>query len=129
MRKLYEEICVRFPETRDMVHHGDEELPYVMMGHVAYWLRSLPEVAITEDVIARIQAFAAWCEEQPSGETAADDIHTILVVGFYEKLFDVERMRTLAPKVISKETFARNAEYLRTWIGEENYEKAAKHFR
>jgi hypothetical protein len=128
MRKLYEEISVRFPEIRDLIHRGDDELPYVMIGHVAHWVRNLPETGITPEILARIQSFAAWCEDQPAGETAGDDIHTILVVGFYEKLFEAERMHSLLPKLITKTMLVRNADYLRTWVGEDNFRKASKHF-
>lgn len=129
MEKLYHEICVRFPEVSSQVHRGDEKLPYLMMGHLAEWLKSTPQTAITPELLARVQAFAAWCEEQPSGRTAGDDLLTILVVGFYEKLFQAEHLRALLPQLISKDTFTQNAEYLRTWVGDENYEKAARYLR
>lgn len=128
MRRLYEEICVRFPEIRDVLFPGDEELPYVMIGRVTEWLIRLPREAVTPEIVARAQAFTAWCEEKPSGETAADDVHTILVVGFYEKLFESEEGRALLPKFISNEDLTRNADYLKTWVGNSNYVKATNAF-
>lgn len=126
MRRLYEEICCRFPEVSRLIHRGDEELPYMMVGHIADWLAALPE--ISPEIVERVQAFALWCEDQPSGQTAADDILTILVVGFYEPLFEHKKTRFLLPKIVSKETFERNAAYFKSWVGAENYEKAARHY-
>jgi len=111
-----------------MIHRGDEDLPYVMMGHLARWLIDLPEESITAEVAARVKAFSDWCEEQTRGKTAADDIFTILVVGLYEELFAAEHTRTLLPKLISKKEFAQSSQYLKKWIGEDYYAKASKHF-
>lgn len=124
MRRLHEEITVRFPEVRSAIFRGDEELPYVLIGHVAHWLTDLPKEAATPEVISRVQAFAKWCEEQPSGETAADDIYTIFIVGFYEKLFESDSGRAYLPKLASQKDLTRNAAYLKKWVGEANYGKA-----
>lgn len=124
MRRLYEEIAVRFPEIRSAIFRGDEELPYVLIGHVARWLIHLPKEAVTPQIISRVQAFAKWCEEQPSAETAADDIYTIFIVGFYEKLFESESGRAYLPKLTSQKDITRNSAYLKKWVGEANYGKA-----
>jgi len=128
MEKLYHEICVRFPEVRARIFHGDEALPYLMMGHVADWLKNLPAAAFTPELLDRVRAFTDWCEDQPRGDTADDDLLTMLMVGFYEKLFEAEHLRALLPKLLSQETLTQNAEYFRTWLGEENYAIALKHF-
>jgi hypothetical protein len=129
MRILYDEILRRFPEVRPSLSDGEEDLPYLMMGHVASWAQRLSPTEINTEAIARVQAFIRWCEEQPRGETAADDILTVLVVGFYEKLFETEDTRALLPKFVAKEDFIKNAEYLKTWVGAEKYEQATKHFQ
>lgn len=128
MRKLYQEICVRFPEVSGRTHRGDEELPYQMMSHLVDWLKSLPKSADTPEVVARVLAFTTWCENQPPGCTADDDIYTLLVVGFYEKVFESEPLRPLLPKLISKKALIRNAGYWCHWIGKEHYDKAVNSF-
>ena len=129
MKVLFQEISTRFPEIRRKIFQGDEELPYVLMNHLADWVNRLPEDAITDELIARVVSFTKWCEQHPSGKDADDDLLTILSVGFYEKLFSSDRIRRLLPKLISKTDIAQNADYLRTWVGADNYEKALKEYK
>lgn len=129
MTALYNEICERFPEVRSQIYDGDEELPYMLMRHLANWLKELPAKELTPSVTNRVVAFNHWCERQPRGEQATDDLFTILVVGFYEPLFESASTRALLPKLVPPEDIAANAEYLRTWVGEENYNEARKQYR
>ncbi|MEA3211686.1 MAG: hypothetical protein QOE70_4743 [Chthoniobacter sp.] len=129
MTALYNEIRERFPEVSDRVFAGDEELPYMLMHHLADWLKELPAGGITSSITSRVVAFCRWCEQQPRGEQAADDLYTILVVGFYESLFKSASTRVLLPKVLPPEDIAANAEYLRTWVGKDNYNEALKQYR
>jgi hypothetical protein len=126
MKLLYDEIRRRFPEVRTVFFDDCADLPYSLMGMLADWLKASP--TISPEVIQRVQGFTSWCEDQARTETAADDILTIMWVGFYEPLFEAEHTRALLPKIISKETFERNAAYFKSWVGEENYEEAKKHF-
>lgn len=100
MRTLYDEISCQFPEINDRFSEGDEELPCIVMGHLADWLKKLPEGAIMTQLVDRLVSFARWCEEQPRGKDAGDDLVAILTVGFYEELFEPDITRTLVPHFI-----------------------------
>jgi hypothetical protein len=119
MKALYEEVVRRFPEV---LQDDYEDLPYSLMGSLVDWLTTLSPSELTPEVIQRVVVFTKWCEELPRGETAADDPYTVLVVGFYEPLFGSEATRCLIPRLISKDDLIRNAEYLKTWVGVENYQ-------
>ncbi|MFA5192586.1 MAG: hypothetical protein WC740_17905 [Verrucomicrobiia bacterium] len=120
---LYGEMSKRFPEVSDAIQQY-EDLPYVLMGQLASWVAKKKPQELTPELISRIVEFAKWCEEQPRDETAEDDLFTILVVGFYESLFKSDTTRLLLPKLILREDIVYNAEYIKTWVGEENYNKA-----
>ena len=129
MRRLYEEIVQRFPEVNRWIVEGDDESPYLMMSLVARWIKDT--ASREEDLLvatARLKAFVQWCEEEPRGDTAGDDVLTIVVVSLYEKLFDQESTRKLVPNIMTKVDFVRNAEYLKTWVGAENYDATSKYF-
>jgi hypothetical protein len=128
MKMLYDEIARSFPEIRERFSESDEELPYVIMGYLADWLKESPKEAITPQLVDRLVSFARWCEEQPRGKDAADDLLTILTVSFYEALFDLETTRALVPRFISREQFLAGADYLRASVGAENYESAGKYY-
>ena len=128
MRMFYDEISRQFPELRGRFSEGDEELPYVVIGYLIDWITELPKDAITAQLIERLVLFARWCEAQPRGKDAGDDLFTVLTVGFYEKLFESETTRALVPHFISREQFVEGGNYLRTWVGVENYEKAGKYY-
>jgi hypothetical protein len=125
---LYDEMAQRFPEIRDRLSDGDEELPYVVMGYLADWLKELPKEDITPQLVDRLVSFARWCEWQPRGKDAGDDLFTILTVSFYEALFDTEMTRAIVPRFISHEQFVTGADYLRAWVGAENYEMTSKYY-
>mgnify|MGYP001767606633 CR=1 FL=1 len=74
--------------------------------------------------LRRVVDFGKWCERQPRGESARDDILTIWVVGFLEELFDSDVTRPLIPHLVPKETLITNAEYLKTWVGPDDYQSA-----
>lgn len=124
--ELYVEMCDRFPEIVSRIHPGDAELPSMLMHHLAGWLKEMP--AISPSVTKRVVEFCRWCEAQPRGEEASDDLLTNLVVSFYEPLFEFASTRALLPKLIPPEDLAANAEYLRRWVGSENYEEARKRY-
>jgi hypothetical protein len=127
MKTLYTEIVRRFPEIRSKISEGDEELPYLLISFLADWLKEMGG-AITPSITERIVAFVHWCESQPSGKDAGDDIFTILVVGFYEKLFEAKSTRALLPRFLTPQDMTANVDYFRQWVGTENYEKALKEY-
>jgi hypothetical protein len=128
MKKLYDEIISRFPEVRLNIREGDEDEPYLMMGYVSDWLNELRSAEMRPNTIQRVVDFSKWCEEQPRGKDAGDDILTIFVVAFYEKLFRSNNGRALLPRLISKDDLIGNAAYLKQWVGSENYDLALKKF-
>lgn len=127
MKVLYTEMLRRFPELESMVSEGDDELPYMMMNYLADWL-GRPGVASEPANIKRVVAFVSWCETQPPGKNAGDDLRTILVVGLIEHLLESSTARTLVPHLVSREIFTSNADYFRHWVGPENYEQALRRY-
>jgi hypothetical protein len=128
MKALYDEICVRFPEVRSVAFEDNSDQPYVLMMMLAEWLRAIGPSAITGEVIERVQSFSTWCEEQPRGETASDDPLTIWTVGFLEELFEAEHTRAIVTQIVSKESLIGAADYFRSWIGDENFERTLKQY-
>jgi len=127
MQLLYDEILRRFPELRNKVAEGEEALPYVLISRIVEWLHTY-EKALHPETIRRIRDFKKWCEDQPRGATAANDVYTIFVVGFYENLFAHEQTQKIVPYLVSKEDLEQSADYLISWVGKENYEKTKQLF-
>jgi hypothetical protein len=126
MTKLRREIGRRFPEVRGKLRKEDE--PYTLMARVAEWLRAAPRETITRDVVHRLRDFMKWCDEQRRTDSAADDLFTISIVGFWEPLFDSDSTRFLIPQLMSRQDVESNEAYLKAWVGEENYRKALDAF-
>jgi len=127
MKALYEEMCRRFPEVRPFIGE-DEDLPYLVMGSLASWVRSLPADQISPQIIARVGDFAEWCFNFPRGESAEDDILTMWQVAFFEKIFRSPSSRLLIPHLVTKAHLLSNAEYLKAWVEPDDYEAALKLF-
>ena len=128
MVTLYEEVARRFPEIDRDIAAANRDLPYVQMAYVVEWLEHMRDADFTPEVGERIRRFVNWCEEQPRGNDAGDDLYTVLVVAFYERMFDSERTRSLLPKILSYEDIITNAEYYKSWVGAENYDKALQQY-
>jgi len=121
MNILYDEVIRRFPEVRSRISEGNEELPYVVVGEIVYWLSSLRPADINAGLIERVVAFRDWCETQSRGEDAGDDILTIYVVSFFEKLFRHETTRLLIPHLTPKSELLKNQDYLKSWVEEKDF--------
>jgi len=120
MQSLHAEICRRFPEIRDAIDETSDE-PYMVMWSLVQYLSELSSDQLTPELIDRVVAFSQWCEDQPAGKSAADDLRTILVVGFYEELLKHETTRVLIPYLIDRQDFTSNESYIKSWCGEESY--------
>jgi len=117
---LCKEVLERFPEIR-RASEGHEDNPTVLLHEVVHWL-SMAQVSSSDE--SRVIAFMEWSQSQPRGTTVHDDIATMVTTSFYEGLFDHEHTRRLIPKLVSKADLVEGAEYLKQWVGEENYQKA-----
>ena len=126
MRRLYKEVLRRFPEVKALVHRGDEELPYVVVGYVVDWLRTVAKPALDASVIQRVVDFDNWCIERPPGRTAADDIMTIEIVALREKLFRYDELLLLIPHLMPRDELLMNRDYLVAWVGKDRYEAALR---
>jgi hypothetical protein len=129
MQSLASEIKTRFPEITQRIYRGDDELPYVMMGHVADWLKSDLPHRSDPKIIGRLVDFCSWCENQPSGDTAADDIHTILVVGLYEKLIESESTQALIPRLMPRNEYNKNKQYVVTHCGQDAFDHTLREYK
>jgi len=129
MKRLTNEILQRFPEVAPSVFKGDEDLPYVMMGHLSHWVLSQVKTGPAPGLISRIKEFSKWCETQPRGENASDDIWTIYVVGFHEEMFEDEKTRSIIPTLATRQELLDNRDYLIAWVGWQAYEDALKKFK
>jgi hypothetical protein len=124
MITVYDEIKRRFPELDNEITRKKRDLPYMQMFYVAAWLQAMPREAITASVVERLRSFRAWCEEQPRTQSAKDDIYTIFTVGFWEPMFASDSTRFLIPQLMSREEVTAAGDYLKSWVGPENYQMA-----
>ena len=128
MEQLYEEVIERFPEMRSRLNDWERGQPYLVLAYLSYWLQELQPAEITEELIGKVVDLSDWCREQPRTKSAEDDMLTIWVVAFFEHLFDDKKTRSLIPRLETSENLIVNAEYLKAWVGEENYELALREF-
>jgi hypothetical protein len=128
VEKLIDQLLTSFPEIAPRLDEGDAEKPYLAMGYLVEWLDEIGKDGFSPAIIQRFAEFARWCELQPRGETASDDIWTIYVVAVFENLFLHEHTPHLIPHVTSKADLEANEECLVSWVGKEKYERALRQF-
>jgi len=126
VHRVEAEILQRFPELASQIA-DHEDLPYTVMADVARWLETVPASAVPS-TLERLRSFVAWCEQQPRNEDASEDVLTILVIGFFEKLLESDALRQFVPVFLTREDLERDPTYWKSWCGEDNYAKALEQF-
>jgi hypothetical protein len=121
---LADEMFRLFPEMKDLVSEGDDQLPYVLMSDFVHLLESKAHPELPSEILGRVLEFKLWCENQPRGADAGTDTLTIFVVGFFESVLESDKLRYLVPKLISKMDLVNGRDYLMSWVGEDNYRRA-----
>lgn len=129
MKHLYDEVFRRFPEVEAFLFVCDEDLPYVLMGAIIDWLRSVAKPSLPPAVVRRVVEFDRWCRTQPRGDTAADDILTIEAVGLLENLFDHDELLPLIPHLMSRDELVKGRAYFTHWVGADRYEAALQQMK
>lgn len=82
-----------------------------------------------EDLIRRIYEYSEWCLEQPRGETAEDDLFTVVVVCFYEHIPTIPEAVEDMPRWIPYETVKGSEEALSYLAGKEGYNRVLEIYR
>jgi hypothetical protein len=123
---LRTEIESRFPEVRNALDEEDGD--YTLMHRVIEWLRSVPPVPLSADIVDRVRRFKQWCEDQPRMQGAEDDMWTIFIVGFWEHLFESDFTRALIPHLMSFDEVVENRAYLESLVGADNYQMAMREY-
>jgi len=94
------------------------------MSELVRWLASQGAPGSSPDVVRRVVDFHEWCTDQPLASSASDDIYTVLVAGFYEKLIGSEDMRAWITHLVPQEELIDNRVYLISWVGKEAFDLA-----
>ena len=73
-----------FPELVDRIREAEN--PYLLWIDLRMAFEDAYRVPQNRSLIERIYKFANWCERQPRGDVAADDLLTCVSVCFYEHI-------------------------------------------
>ncbi|MEM1211333.1 MAG: hypothetical protein AAGI68_03450 [Planctomycetota bacterium] len=88
MHWLETEVKKHFPDFPGSMVGYEEGLDYSVFSDLGWHVYKQMKAGADGDFIIRFLQFVKWCEEQPRGETAEDDLYTAFVVSFLEHLFD-----------------------------------------
>jgi len=80
-----------------------------------------------ESLIRRIYEFSDWCITAPRGETAEDDLPTIVCTCFYEHIPTYPAARDDMPRWISYEEFLGTVHFFRYHLLEEDFLRLRDH--
>jgi hypothetical protein len=75
------------PELLDVIREAEN--PYLLWIDLRFAFEDAYREPRKRSLIKRIYAFADWCEQQPRGDTAADDLLTCVTVCFYEHIIQI----------------------------------------
>jgi hypothetical protein len=106
--QLVEELYNNVPEFSDMIDHEDDELPYVVFGHLSL---ILSDDIIKSDVITD---FTQKCFNffNKLADRNNNEIDNLLVVGIYEGLYSKMKYNDISRKLL----IGRNKELYEHWM-------------
>lgn len=109
-----------FPELRDRIQAAEN--PYALWNDL---ITPFEDAYICQppdrSLIDRVYGYARWCEDQPRGETAANDLLTCVAVCFYEHIPTHPLARKDMPNWFTWEQFTRGREAFKYHLGGEQF--------
>lgn len=124
-KELCNQIIRRFPEAwphladqisnnppdHNYIHDEDDNNPHDWFFYLHQWLKTISQPHFPPDVVHRLIQFQNWCQSQPEGKTAHDDIMTYYNIGFLKNLFDDDELSPLLPKLMNRKKLAAWQDY------------------
>ena len=120
------EATKRFPDLVEWF--ADADTPYLLWFELFDAFQQAYKNPRNQDLIRRIYAFAAWCESQPPGSTAADDLRTCVTVCFTEHIPTIPEALDDMPRWFTREEVERMKEVFIYQVGESGYTEIVARF-
>jgi len=127
-RNLHEKVRSLFEGFEPFLSEGDEEISTLTFIDLVLYLETQSASPDDDDLQGKIEEFRDWVEQQPRGETAADDLLSSYFVTFVEAILKHNELFRIAPWVVSKETLVADPDYFYYWIGPTEYHRALATF-
>jgi hypothetical protein len=99
------------------------DTPYLLWTELRTMLEQAYDSPHNESLIKRIYEFADWCDHQPRGRRADDDLLTAVAVCFYEHLPEHPAARADMPRWFTRQEVLNMKELLCYHNSEEDFEK------
>lgn len=123
----WKETAIRvMPEHATVLAEADT--PYSLWIELWFLFEAAYREPRDVSLIERIYKYADWCELQPRGETADDDLLTCVSVCFYEHIPTCEAAREDLPNWFSKEDFINMRSVFRYFFNEDEFKKIEEEF-
>ena len=127
-RRLHNKVRSLFEGFEPFLSEGDGEVDTLIFVDL---VQNLEEQSASPDnpyLLTKVEELRDWVEQQPRGESAADDLLTSYFVTFVEKILEHDNLFRIAPSVVSKETLIENKDYFYQWVGPTEYHRALAAF-
>ncbi|MFT3990942.1 MAG: hypothetical protein QM680_05980 [Luteolibacter sp.] len=97
--------------------------PYMVWAKLTDVFRSAYQYPYKEADIRAIYDYAGWCCRQPRGETAKDDLLTVVAVSFYEHIPEIDAAVRDLPRWFKFEEVMQMQDVLSYRVGPAGFEK------
>lgn len=132
-----EEAVARFPELVEALTRFEEpdgpliefvrqklDTPYMLWNELqSLWAEAWRGDPPNTNLIDRVHNYAHWCEAQPQGQTADDDLNTAVVVSFYEHIAQVPAAMRDMPNRFTWSQIEKSREVFCYFVGDEGFKK------
>ncbi len=116
----------RFGDRKEVFDYV--ETPYDIWTNLRDVFATAYNYPYNEDDIRSVYEYAEWSCRQPRGESAADDLLTVVAVGFYEHIAEVPAAVKDLPRWFKLDEILTMREILSYHVGPEGFEQLIQAF-
>ena|ERR1035438_9320946 len=121
-----EKATQMFPELASVIR--DAENPYSLWSDLLDTFNCAYGPPRDESLIKRVYEYADWCNDQPQGKTAEDDLTTCVAVSFYEHIPQHPDARADMPRWFTLEDLLGMGKLFRYHISDAEFEALKQYF-
>lgn len=121
-----DEACRRFGTREDVFGYVDS--PYSLWSNLSDVFKKAYRYPYNEADIRNIYEYADWSCRQPRGDTAEDDLLTVVAVSFYEHIPQVPEAMKDLPRWFKFDEIMQMRDILSYHVGPEGFQKVVESF-
>ena len=100
-----------------------------MYMYIIEYLKKALKNGLTNECYAQVMQLKDWAEMSPNTDVEEEDVFTLFLVVFFERLFEDSKLRVLIPFLVSKAYLKENKELILQGVSSKDFKRALSLFK